>query len=204
MLKGLMLKDLYVIKKQLKAYMVLMVICALVPSPVTQGLAVIYASIIPVTAAAFDEQAGWDYYAQMLPYRSRELVISKYLLGIGISVLMAVLIILSNIVVSLRKGDGFTTFGEYTANTGMVFCISQILMSVNLPLVLKLGAEKGRLLYIFVTMAAMLLILNLTEIMPGSVSISTGMYLPAAVVLTVVAICLSIGIADKIYGKKRC
>ncbi len=204
MLKGLMLKDLYVIKKQLKAYMVLMVICALVPSPVTQGLAVIYASIIPVTAAAFDEQAGWDYYAQMLPYRSRELVISKYLLGIGISVLMAVLIILSNIVVSLRKGDGFTTFGEYTANTGMVFCIGQILMSVNLPLVLKLGAEKGRLLYIFVTMAAMLLILNLTEIMPGSVSISTGRYLPAAVVLTVVAICLSIGIADKIYGKKRC
>ena len=204
MLKGLMLKDLYVIKKQLKAYMVLMVICALVPSPVTQGLAVIYASIIPVTAAAFDEQAGWDYYAQMLPYRSRELVISKYLLGIGISVIMAVLIILSNIAVSLQKGDGFTNFGEYIVNAGIIFCIGQILMSVNLPLVLKMGAEKGRLLYIFITMAAMLLVLKFTDIMPVAVKISAGMYLPAAVVVAAAALCLSIGIAEKIYGKKRC
>lgn len=76
-------------------------------------------------------------------------------------------------------------------------------MAVNLPLVLKLGAEKGRLLYIFITLAVMMLILNFTKIVTGPVRISIGICLPAAVVLAAASLCLSIGIADKIYGKKR-
>lgn len=117
--------------------------------------------------------------------------------------IMTVLIILSNAAVSLWRGVGFTDIGEIAADAGIIFCIGQILMSVNLPLVLKLGAEKGRLLYIFITLAVMMLILNFKNIMPVPIKLSYEMCLAAAVVTAAVALCLSMETANKIYGKKR-
>ena len=42
---------------------------------------VIYGSMIPYSAMAYDQQSRWNTFARMLPYREKDIVLSRYVLG---------------------------------------------------------------------------------------------------------------------------
>jgi len=79
--KGLLLKDLYVLMRQMKIFLVMIVIFALVPGGSMTVFAVVYAGMMPYTALAYDERCKWDVLAGMMPYTKRQIVLSKYVLG---------------------------------------------------------------------------------------------------------------------------
>ena len=58
-MSGLLLKDLLTIGKQMKLYLVILVVFALMPGMSMPAFAVVLAAMLPITAQAYDERAKW-------------------------------------------------------------------------------------------------------------------------------------------------
>lgn len=90
-MKGLLIKDSYILMREAKVFLLIVVMFCIIRNGFTQGFAIMYASMLPFTALSYDEQAKWDYLAEMMPYRRRDLVLSKYIIGILATLIVGVL-----------------------------------------------------------------------------------------------------------------
>ena len=88
-MQALLLKDLYTLKGQMKVFLFILIILALAFQAEAGVCAVFYATLLPVTSLAYDEQSKWPQLALMLPYSIKDLVVSKYLLGWLLAVAVA-------------------------------------------------------------------------------------------------------------------
>lgn len=80
-MKALLLKDWYVLRKQVWSYLLIVLVWGLIPSLTLNLLAVVYGAMIPYTAMAYDQRSRWDRFTRMLPYSDRTVVLSRYSLG---------------------------------------------------------------------------------------------------------------------------
>lgn len=108
-MKGLILKDLLNLKAQYKVFVVMIlffVVFALMgDSHDTLGVILTMITImLPITALAYDERSQWDKYALTMPVSRRDLVLSKYLLGL----LLAGASLIVNIAFQILSGPGLT------------------------------------------------------------------------------------------------
>ena len=103
-MKGLFIKDVYTLTKQLKLFLVLLLVFALWPGGGMVTFAVIYARLLPMTAMAYDEQSKWNQLAAMMPYTTFQLVFSKYVLGYFFLLIACVITTVSQGVVALLTG----------------------------------------------------------------------------------------------------
>ncbi|MEG2037837.1 MAG: ABC-2 transporter permease, partial [Ruthenibacterium sp.] len=62
-MKGLLLKDFYVLWKQARVLLLLMLAFTVLPG--MSAFVILYAAMLPYTALAYDEQAKWDTLAAM-------------------------------------------------------------------------------------------------------------------------------------------
>ena len=76
-MKALLLKDTYVIWKQMKIFLIIILVFSAIPSGFNSAFAVIYAAMMPYTAMAYDERSKWDQMAAMMPYSARDVVLGK-------------------------------------------------------------------------------------------------------------------------------
>lgn len=145
-MKGLLLKDYYTITKQIRIYLLILVIFAFLPGFPAFLFAIVYSSMLPITAIAYDEHSKWNRMAEMMPYSETELVLSKYVLGYIAVVLIWILSIVVQTVLELIagiKGDSLTDPQYIT-----LICVALGFEAVILPLMFKLGVEKGRIILI--------------------------------------------------------
>ena len=80
-MKALLLKDWYVLRKQVWSYLLIVLVWGLIPSLTLNLLAVVYGAMIPYTAMAYDQRGRWDRFARMLPYSDRTVVLGMRLAG---------------------------------------------------------------------------------------------------------------------------
>ena len=92
-MKGLLLKDWYTLTRQLKFILAMLVFFSILPGYSTVSFALVYAAMLPITALAYDERSKWDELAAMMPYSVRELVLSKYILGLLCFIAMIVIFV---------------------------------------------------------------------------------------------------------------
>ena len=144
-MKGLFIKDVYTLTKQLKLFLVLLLVFALWPGGGMVTFAVIYAGLLPMTAMAYDEQSKWNQLAAMMPYTTFQLVFSKYVLGYFFLLIACVITTVSQGVVDLLTG-GSIEFG-----IGVTLLAALILVAVSLPLLFRFSVEKGRLAFLLLT-----------------------------------------------------
>ena len=173
-MSALMLKDIYVLLRQLKLFVIVMVIFALAFQENAVSFIIFYAAMLTVSSMAYDEQSKWPQLAMMLPYSIRDIVLSKYLLGwlmIGGMTLLSMLQIFIDI--------------EYVWVSLVVACVAMSFMSVILPLVFWLGTEKGRILMIAM-MAAVFGVVSAI----GYISIVYGLNLPTDNYIVLLIACL--------------
>ena len=151
-MKGLLIKDFMVIVKQLKLFIIVIPLMALAGGTTAAPMAVLFGSMLPITAIAYDERSKWDELAQMMPYSRLSLVLNKYLLGY-ICMLAAATLAFISMLVMAAVGKG----AEQGQAGIMLFsiCCGMIFIAVNTPVIIKFGSEKGR----FVFIAAMVLVL---------------------------------------------
>ena len=200
-MSALLLKDYYVIFRQMRIFLLLILVFSCIPGTFYSTFAVVYASMLPYTALAYDERSKWDQLAAMMPYSARDIVTEKYVFGwiaaLGTLALTLVLRLVSQYLLHLGEGAS----AEMLL---MAFFGSLIAMAVTLPLMFRFGVEKGRL--------AMLLLIGLVcggaagvagmeTFAVGSVQNLPVLLLAAAV--AVAANAVSIPIAARCYAARE-
>ena len=181
---------------------VLFLVFSCIPGTFYSTFAVVYASMLPYTALAYDERSRWDQMAAMMPYSARDVVLSKYLFGwIAVAASAAATFVLQTILSVIWLSD---VEGPSIPVILLSVCVAVCILDITLPMMFRFGVEKGRL--------AMFLIIFLVCASAGGIatieqsSLDGGLYLSlslvpaaiAAVVLTVVSIPLAI----RFYGRR--
>ena len=201
-MKALIIKDSYVIWRQMKYFLVMILLFSALPNGFNNAFAVVYASMLPYTALAYDERSKWDQLAAMMPYSPRDMVLGKYVFGWLCSGAAAVLSGLFQMVLSLVIDRAFLPGVMAMSALGAV-CI----LAIILPLMFRLGVEKGRLamfLTIFLVCGAAGAIAQIAENMSSGTPFAfqgpvLAVLLVAALVLTAVSVPLSI----RFYAKRQ-
>ena len=144
-MKGLLLKDWYMLRKTLLLYAVVCVAMQAAPGG-GQIISMMYASMLPMSAFAYDDRSRWGDLAAMLPYSVREIVLSRYLVGwIGI-VCMDVVSILSQTVMGklLPELQNRVWYGGASGFLTMLG-FSTLFLALTMPVQFRFDAEKSRL-----------------------------------------------------------
>jgi len=192
-MRALIKKDLFVLIRQMRMFLVIIVVFAILPGNSMTVFAVVYTAMLPYTALAYDERSKWDQMAAMLPYTNGDIVLSKYLLGY---LLMGCAALLSLAAKLITRSDP----------SGMLLglCIGLLMMALTLPPMFRFGVEKGRMFFVFLMVllgvGGTSLVTGITESPnTGSMEHLLMLILPlAAVVLNLVSIPLSI----VLYGRR--
>ena len=201
-MKALILKDTYVIWRQMKYFLVMILIFSALPNGFNNAFAVVYASMLPYTALAYDERSKWDQMAAMMPYSTRDVVLGKYVFGWLCIGAAAVLSGLFQAVLSLVT-DREVLPGTLVLSVLGALCI----LAITLPVMFRFGVEKGRLamfLIIFLLCGTAGAIASITVSGDGGAFAFQGPILVvmsiAALVLTAVSVPLSIRFYTKRQG----
>ena len=207
-MKGLLLKDTYVILKQMRAMMIFTLVIALIPVGGIFSYAICYAVLTPITALAYDERAKWNQYAAAMPYSSKDMVFSKYLLGYVMTFGVMFLVALSRGIYAIVMGE--VGFADSLSLIVMVGCIALLMQAVNLPPMFKFGVEKCRMIYNLLLVIIIVCSYTLVESMledgmlttAGITGVLSGKYLLLLVVVTMVVNLISVKISEKLYAGK--
>lgn len=148
-MKSLLLKDFYVITKQLKIFLIIIPVIALTTGEAMSTFSILLGAALPMTAIAYDERSKWNELATMMPYSKFDLIFSKYLLGYLCMFGAALLVFIGQII---GKNNGIVVIDDdinvllFAVMGGLIF------IAINTPILFKFGSKKGRFVFI-ITMA---------------------------------------------------
>lgn len=145
-MKALLLKDFYVIWKQMGIFLVVVLLMSLVNSTFNCVFLMVWSSMLPYTSMAYDGQSHWDQLAAMMPYSRRDMVLSKYVLGWLCMGAMGLISLVMQTVVG-RFISGSATGGGVLL---MSLCMGAVSLAITLPAVLRFGVERGRMIFLVV------------------------------------------------------
>ena len=201
-MKGLLIKDWKTLVKQTKVMLAITALLACVPGSYMSAFALFYAAMLPITALAYDERAKWDELAAMMPYTTKSIVGSKYVLGLTLVLPVLALSMLSRLIVHSTP-----IASEDTVALLITACLSLILMAIDLPFMFRFGVEKGRLIYIVLTCAFVIVGVTYADKLADMAnSFETAMVTTVPLLLlaaAVIALLLSYGIAVRVYRARR-
>lgn len=199
-MKGLLLKDYYVLTKQLTIILLVIPVMAFAGGGSLFMLTILIGASLPMTALAYDEMSKWNGLAVMMPYSRKDLIVSKYMIGYFCVSITSVLAVLGQFVFSI-----LTSAPKMNANS-MLFYISIVLIfiAMNMPIIFKFGTEKGRFFYI-VAIGAVASIGTMFQVAGGDMlakvqNMPPILLIGVAIILNIFSIMLSISI--KPYKKK--
>ncbi|MDD3165529.1 MAG: ABC-2 transporter permease [Oscillospiraceae bacterium] len=152
-MKALVWKDIYVLTRQMRIFLLLLVVFAVMPGYSMTTFATVYAAMMPFTAIAYDERSKWDSLAAMMPYSVKQIVTSKYVLGYGFVAGAALISAIAKV---------FVRGGLILSLTSL--CVGLLIMALVLPLVFRFGVEKGRMAFVLIVVVVAV----------GGASLATG------------------------------
>ena len=201
-MKGLVWKDIYTLLKQAKFILLLMVLFACLPGYSMSAFAIFYGAMLPITALAYDERSKWDELAAMMPYSVKEIVGSKYVLGLLLVGGISALSIAARIVIGIIKATPFDAEGIISIL--ILACLSLVLLMVDLPLMFRLGVEKGRIIYILLTCVGVVAgVSYIDQLMAVLDSMMVSTMLLIVLLVTAVGLGFSYCISARIYRVRR-
>ena len=151
-MKGLLLKDWYLITRYCRAVFLIDLIF-IVGALFLPGYAIflaypsLLAAVVPLTLYSCDEREKWHVYSGVLPVSRAQLVSAKYIVGL---LCEAAVLLLT---VALHTAARFVLPGGAANDLIPVLiasALSLVTPALTLPLMFRLGAEKGRIGYIIV------------------------------------------------------
>ena len=199
-MKGLLLKDLYNVRKQILWYLAMIVIFCAVSVFVRNSafgatIGILVTVSVLLTAFASEEKDGWNRFVAASGAGKWAIVGEKYLLGL----IFAVLSIAAYLAAFILIRD-YCDWLDFV----LPVCMQFLMFAVTLPLVIKFGTERGRV-YMIVAMVAMIVILIfalslIPEAWGATPQIIAAVSIPATVALAVASYFISVAI----YDRKRC
>ena len=152
-IRGLLLKDIFELWAQCRVQLVLTGVYLLLPLFIKgiglfASVGMMLLAMMPIYALGYDERCRWERYALAMPVRKSDLFWSRFLLGVIAIALGAAVQTLAALLAG--RGELLSPLAV-TAPSAVVYLL------ITLPLMMKLGVEKGRFLLLLLTMAFMLL-----------------------------------------------
>lgn len=149
-MKGLLLKDWYMMKKYCRAYLLIAVVFISVSLFSNDNMFFVFypcllCGMIPVNLLGYDERSRWMQYSGTMPYTKTQIVSAKYLIGLFAQVTM---LLVTGIAqgIKMTVGGNFD-FGEFAVLMLLLLIMATFTSSIPLPFIFKLGVEKGRTAY---------------------------------------------------------
>ena len=201
-MKGLLLKDFYTLLKQLKFYLIIIVILSVIPSMNMTSMGIVYAAMLPIAVIAFDERSKWDHLAVMMPYTRNELVLSKFLIAY-IAVAVTCLISLGiQLIIGAVTGLALTMEQMLTVVLTAFACL--ILLAIYLPFVFWLGVERGRIVFLVLMAMAFIGLMSLDSIkaMMDYSTITSATLLLGGAAAVIVTNVVAVAISNRVYQRK--
>ena len=180
---GLVLKDILVLRKALKTYLLFLIFYFVMALLDLFSIAFITAFVqvivmmLPMSSFAYDEQAKWDRYAMALPLGRRTVVRAKYAFVVLMLLAAAAFALLSSVVLSITSAEPVEE--NLAAGVGAL-SVGLLAVDLTLPLNYKLGAERARpFLFAIIFIPVILFVLAARAgLMDGLNQISSDMVLP--------------------------
>lgn len=149
-MRGLILKDLYVSFKYCRAFLLIVTVFIMVSIFGNNNLffmlyPAVIVSTVPITLISCDEKENWLTYSLALPYSKKQIVSSKYIVGLFYNAVVLVLIVLAQII--KEKILMQTALIDIRFLTVISAAFSLISPAIILPFIFRFGSEKGRMLY---------------------------------------------------------
>lgn len=202
-MKGLILKDIYNLKKQYKVLSLLLVFYTgfslfTGDASFLTGVISLMMVMLTITTLAYDERSKWEKYALTMPVSRTDLVLSKYLLGFLLSIAAFVLNLV--FIVVTRSNEIMEALQIASATLG----VSLFFLCVVLPVLFKFGVEKGRMLMLLILFVPTGIILLLSKTELPSISEEFMRLLPYLCILLIIIIAyVSVQVSLAIYRKKE-
>lgn len=151
-MKGLLLKDWYVLKKDCRA--LLLVSAVFLAVSLVESTAFLFslypcllASLLPVTLLGYDEKSGWERYSCTMPCSRAQLVSAKYLISLFA---LCAMLLLGGLLQAIRQLiSGSFVAADFAVMLILLFAISLLSAAISLPALFRFGVEKGRIAYYF-------------------------------------------------------
>ena len=139
-MKGIVIKDLLTLKSSMKTVVLIVILFGFMGaksgSAYMSTFASVYAAILPMTCMAFDERSRFNRYAVVMPVNLRDIVLSKYVVGL-------ILAVAATVVATAMTALSGGSIGETVAAS---IAIPMVYHSLLLPLMFKFGVEKSRII----------------------------------------------------------
>lgn len=216
-MKGLIIKDLCVIKNQMKSLLLvlaLFIFLSIANKDVTFVLFLIpfYMIMILITTFSYDEFNKWECYCNSLPLSRKEIVKAKYILFNASSLILIMLGILASFIIP-NFIENITFESIFASVIGVAFGIC-LVISLLIPFYYKFGSQKGRIM-LFLTIAILALLIGaitsldifnnieLMNLINNLNNLSLGMFALLLIIVTVILMTISYYISIKIYSNKE-
>lgn len=216
-IKGLIIKDILQLKNYKKTLIVFILIFTLTSISGTDGTGNMLAIMLTLGFGMFsmasfnyDELNKADRYILTFPLTKKQVVLSKYILVIGSTVIGSILGTILGFIVTFAINKQVLNIEELIlAGLGGIFGIG-LIEAIQIPCVYKWGAEKGRIQMVIVTAFVALLaggVIFIGEKINIQFTSNFDMlsrFLPLGFIVVIIAMYyISYKVAYKIYEKKE-
>lgn len=148
---GMVYKDVLVLRKQIGYYGIFLVmytvleITGVFGASILPAMMVVISMMLPMSSFSYDDQARWDKFAVSTPAGRRGVILGKYLFTVLTILLSAVLILALQAALALM---GLVELELMETCLIILICagLSLVLNAVILPLMVRFGAEKSRII----------------------------------------------------------
>lgn len=216
-MKGLMLKDLYSIRITQKTYIIIffLFLCVfgyIMKSPNYVGTMCIVVFLTCVLSLFnTDQYYNWDTYAAALPLSKKIVVRARYLLIIVMTLALALF-------TAVMTGATAALLGmpvvEQVISSVSACMIIPIYSGIIIPVIYKLGVERGRVIFMMMFLIPFLVIMLFKDLIQGTVAESELIFLlqtpngqliaaGAIFVVSILVLAVSYLISIKIYSNKE-
>ncbi len=138
---GLLTKDFYVIFKQMKWVFILSLLGAFALGGYIGSMLIISGALLPITTMAYDEQSKWEELATVLPYSTKDRVLSKYICGYIFTALATLIVYFVTPLSPIRiHPDAVISLTKSCFLIGLAL----IILSISLPITFRFGVEQSR------------------------------------------------------------
>ena len=146
-MRGLLLKDWYMMKKYCRYYLFVSIGFILLSMMSNGNMFFIFypcllCGMIPVNLLGYDERSRWTEYVGTLPYTKTQIVSAKYLIGLFTQIAMLTVICITQ---GIKMGvEGTFVLKEFLVIMMLLLIMASVASSLTLPFIFKYGVEKGR------------------------------------------------------------
>lgn len=164
-MKGLIIKDILNIKGDVKRLLMALILFGFIgfqsrnPMYIT-SMSIIMCGILIITSIARDDMAKWDVYGLTMPVTRSQIVLSKYLLLLLLTLIPYIITFIISYLFIVPSSN--MEIKEYIISSIAVYAMLLSMICITLPFIYKYGVEKSRLT-IFIIMAIPTLLVVLLD-----------------------------------------